>query len=113
MNEVLFSRMRSEAVLSSPRRWNGNDRSDRNHNGAVPVAEDPLDIVLTWKESPSHQPRSVGAFRLHLQALLEAGYIRKDTRPAHVRLRFFHDTDEVIYIETSAGKPRLPVGNVG
>lgn len=113
MHDVLFSRMCSEAALSSPRRWNGNDCSARNHNGAVPIAEDPLDIVLTWKESPRHQPRVVGAFRLHLQALLEAGFIRRDTRPAHVRLRFFHDTDDIIYIETSSGKPRLPVGKVG
>ena len=48
-----------------------------------------------------------------MQALLEAGFIRKDTKPGHVRLRFFHDTDDIIYIETSSGKPRLPVGKVG
>ena len=108
----LFSRVRSEEDLSQPRRWNGNDRSQRNHNGAVPLSEDPLEIILRWKKSPEHPARPVGCFRLNLRALLEAGYIRADNKLGHVRLRFFHDHDGSIYIEVRPGRPRLLIGKV-
>jgi hypothetical protein len=75
MTDFLFARMASPTDLSaSHRTWNGNDTSQRNHNGAVPLAEDPLDIVLNWKSSAKAIAKLVGCFRLNLPALLAAGY---------------------------------------
>lgn len=51
----------------------------------------------------------MGCFRLKLAALLAAGYIRQDRIANHVRLRFFHDHDDGIYIEARQGGPRLAV----
>lgn len=112
-NNFLFARMATPEDLAPAHRcWNGNDRSLRNHNGAVPLAELPFDIVLNWKASPAAPVHHVGCFRLNLAALLAEGYIRSDRKPGHVRLRFFHDKDECIYIEARPGGPRLLVGKV-
>jgi hypothetical protein len=112
-SESLFTLLKSPAELApGHRHWNGNDRSLRNHNGAVPLAQDPLDIVLHWKASPSAPLRPVGCFRLKLSALLAAGYIRHDRKAKQVRLRFFHDRDDGIYIEARPGGPRLLIGKV-
>jgi len=107
----LFARMASPKDLKpTHRRWNGNDRSQRNHNGAVPLSDDPLDIVLNWKASPAAPVHPVGCFRLNLADLLSAGYIRLDNKRGHVRLRFFHDNDGCVYIEITHGRPRLLIG---
>ena len=110
-NQFLFARMASPRDLRpAHRRWNGNDRSQRNHNGAVPLAEDPFDVVLNWKASPTAPVCPVGCFRLDLAQLLSAGYVRLDKRRGHIRLRFFHDDDGCVYIETAQGRPRLLIG---
>jgi hypothetical protein len=53
----------------------------------------------------------VGLYDLNLNALLEAGYIRRDGT-ASVRLRFAHQEYALIYIQTKAGCPRLLVGRL-
>jgi hypothetical protein len=112
-SESFFTLLKSPAELApGHRRWNGNDRSLRNHNAAVPLAQDPLDIVLHWKASPSAPLRAVGCFRLKLSALLAAGYIRHDRKAKQARLRFFHDHDDGIYVEARPGGPRLLIGKV-
>ena len=109
----LFIKMASPADLSPGHRaWNGNDRTNRNYHNAVPLDEDPFDIALKWKASPSAPLRPVGCFRLNLAALLAEGFIRRDQMAGHVRLRFFHDLDDCIYIETWSGAPRLLIGKV-
>jgi hypothetical protein len=94
------------------RRWNGNDQTQRNHHGAVPLARDPFDLVLNWKSSPNASLKQVGCYRLNLAALLAAGFIRRDTKPRHVRVRFYHDLDGSVYIEAQQDGPRLLVGHV-
>jgi hypothetical protein len=109
----LFARMASPEDLSPGHRcWNGNDQSQHNHHSAVPMTEDPLDLVLNWKASATAPAHHVGCFRLNLAALLSAGYVRPDKKRAHVRLRFFHAADDCIYIEAHPGGPRLLVGKV-
>ena len=109
----LFTRMASHTELSPKHRcWNGNDRTQRNHNGAVPLDENPFDIQLCWKASPRAPVHEVGCFRLNLSALLAAGYIRPDRKVNHVRLRFFHHHDNGIYIEARPGGPCLLIGKV-
>jgi hypothetical protein len=110
----LFDMMPTTAGLSGRhRRWNANDLTQRNHHAAVPLKESPFDVVLTWKASPDSPSKLVGNFRLYLQPLLDAGYIRREkTRNGHVRVRFYHDHDNGVYIEVRKGAPRLLVGKI-
>jgi len=113
-NEALFLKFNTPTDLASKhRRWNGNDDTQRNHHAAVLLAADPFDLALNWKTSSAAPPKVVGYYRFNLKALLNAGYIRPDTRPHHVRLRIFHDHDGSFYIEARHGGPRLLIGKVG
>lgn len=99
----------SPEQLTRPHRWTGNDCSHRHHHSSVQSGADPFELVLHWKTGPSETPHLIGCFRLHLAKLLEADYIRRDA-PGHVRVRFFHDHSDDIFIEAKAGGPRLRVG---
>ena len=105
----LVTRVDSRTQLSSPRSWIGNDASQRNHHSAVSLETDPFDLILHWKASAVATPQLVGYFRLHLTALLAAGYIRME-RSGRVRVRFYHDRNGEIVLEPKAGGPRLLVG---
>ena len=95
----LFSRFASEADLSpKARRWNGNDKSQRNHHGLIPYNQLPVDIVLQWKTAPSAPLRLIRFYRLYLANLVEAEFISAP-RAGKVRLRFYHEFDDCIYIE--------------
>jgi len=102
----------AEANLSrGARRWRGNDEKGRNtHHGAVPVGESPLDIRLEWCRSSNAPSRLIGCYRLDLERLLAAGYVREDSKPAHIRLRFAHLSGG-IYIQTRDGAPALSAGS--
>src|SRR5437868_9241889 len=111
MSGELFTRFASQANLSpSARRWNGNDETDRNHHGLVPIADNPLEISLCWKTSSNATPKPIGFYRLYLSNLQAAGFVGP-TKNGHVRLRFFHDMDDCIYIELlSKPRKRLLIG---
>ena len=101
----LFTRFASRTDLSPKARvWNGNDTSARNHHGLVPITQSPLDIALFWKTSATAVPRLIGFYSLNLSNLLAAGYVGP-TKTGKVRLRFYHDLDDCIYIEPLS-KPR-------
>jgi hypothetical protein len=53
----------------------------------------------------------VGCFRLDLPQLLAAGLVRLERR-GEVRLRFFHDPDGKIYLQTRLDAPRFMLGRV-
>ena len=109
--EPLFLKFNTPSELASKhRRWNGNDDTNRNHHSDVSLNTKPFDLALSWKSSSSATPKIVGYYRFNLQALLNAGYIRRETRPHHVRLRIFHDHDGSFYIEARHGGPRLLIG---
>lgn len=112
--DLLFIKYPSSDLLSrNHRRWIGNDATQRNHHAAVPLSEDPFDLALNWKAAPSAPARLVGYFRFKLPALLAEGYIRRDTRPGHVRFRIFHDHDGSFYVESRSGNPRMLIGKIG
>lgn len=101
-----------DEVLPSCRDWRGDDeKGGHRHNGAVRLQESPLDIQLRWGESENSPTKLIGHYRLDLNTLLTEGYIRKDSKPGHVRLQFVHD-DGGIYIQHRAEK-RLFVGVFG
>jgi len=74
------------------------------------MSSSPFDIILHWKQSATATPKVVGFYSLNLLNLQAAGYIGP-TKNGKVRLRFFHDADDCIYIEPlSAPGKRLLVG---
>src|SRR5450759_4067908 len=80
------------------RRWCGNDDSARQHHGVVSLAESPLVLELSWRESRTAPKALVCRVRLDLPLLLHEGLVRTEDA-AHVRLRFFHDHDGQVYVQ--------------
>lgn len=109
----LVRRAPNEGASNIRRDWTGNDESERNHNGKVPLSESPLRLRLSWKKSPKDSARLVGIFDLDLKQLVKAGYIRYEPKSeSEVRLRFFHDRDNVVYIQVNSKERRLPIGRM-
>jgi len=110
-NGELFTRFASRADLSPKARiWNGNDATDRNYHNLVPVSLSPFDIALYWKISPTAPLHLIGFYSLNLLNLQAGGYIGP-TKNGKVRLRFYHDLDDFIYIEPlSAPRKKLLIG---
>jgi hypothetical protein len=109
-----YARRVQNAEASGIRRsWVGNTESNRNQNEKVHLSESPLRLRLTWKESPKHDAHLIGIFNLDLQRLLEAGYVRLDSKSENeIRLRFYHGWDNVIYIQANMKAPALPIGRM-
>jgi hypothetical protein len=109
----LVRRVENEEASDIRRDWTGNDESDRNHNGKVPLSESPLRLRLSWKKSPEESARPIGIFDLDLRRLLKAGYVRPEPKSENkVRLRFYHGWDNVVYIQVNLKEPGLPIGRV-
>ncbi len=109
----LVRRVPNEEASDIRRDWTGNDESDRNHNGKVPLIESPLRLLLSWKKSSEDSARLIGIFDLDLRRLLKAGYIRLEPKSENeVRLRFYHGRDNVVYIQVNLKEPGLPIGRM-
>src|SRR5439155_20787149 len=109
----LVRRVPNEGASSIRRDWTRNDEGDRNHHGKVPLSESPLRLRLSWKKGPKDSARLVGIFDLDLKQLLKAGYIRYEPKSeSEVRLRFYHDRDNVVYIQVNSKERGLPIGRV-
>ena len=109
----LVRRVQIADVSNVRRNWTGNDESARNQHAKVSLSESPLRLRLSWKKGPKDSARLIGVFDLNLHRLLKAGYIRLDAKSKdEVRLRFYHDWDNVIYIQVNMEGPRLPIGRI-
>ena len=109
----LARRVQNAEVSSIRRDWTGNDKSARNHHGVVSLRESPLRLRLNWKGSPDATVKLVGIFDLDLPKLLADGYVRLETgMQDSIRLRFYHSTDDLIYIQTNNEGRGLPVGEI-
>jgi hypothetical protein len=62
------------------------------------------------RRSSSASTKFIHCFRLDLVGLLAGGYVREDSQPGHVRLKFVH-TDDRIVIQKGSGAPALYVGS--
>jgi hypothetical protein len=93
---------------STDRRWIGNDESQRNHNGVIPLADSPLTLALSWRAGKGKPAVVVAVMELDLERLLAGGFIRSEA-PDSVRVRFFHDSDGHVYLQTRNQAPRLRV----
>ena len=96
-------------AVQRDRSWTGNDTSGRAHHGVIPLASSPLELSLSWRESAQHPSKLVGCFRLDLHRLLADGVIRSEDAK-FVRVRFFHDLDGGVYLQTKRDAPRVLVG---
>lgn len=95
--------------------WVLRDDNQQHYHGRIPFREDPLVVELRWKADSRSQEQVVGIFRLHLAALLEGGYIRREATPSSgddVRVRFHRGERGVVSLQVNAGSPALPVGLV-
>ena len=109
----LVRRVPTEEASDIRRDWTGNDDSERNHHGKVPLIESPLRLRLSWKKSSKDSARLIGVFDLDLRRLHQAGYIRLEpTSENEVRLRFYHGWDNVVYIQLNLKEPGLPIGRM-
>jgi hypothetical protein len=93
---------------SADRRWIGNDESKRNHNGVIPLADSPLTLALSWRAGKGKPAVVVAVMELDLERLLAEGFIRSEKRDS-VRVRFYHDSDGHVYLQTRLGEPRIRV----
>ncbi|MGD1074143.1 MAG: hypothetical protein ABSB15_28895 [Bryobacteraceae bacterium] len=71
-----------------------------------------MDIALTWRAEKSAAPRSIGIYRLNLEELLKADYIRADTSDGRdgFRIMFVYARNGCIYLQRDPDSPRLVVG---
>ncbi len=108
----LFERFQNEEELGpGARHWTGNDENGNHHHSPIRLNQKTLDIHLQWKAADGAPAAEVGCFRLNLPRLLECGYIRKEGAD-QIRLRFVHDDDGCVYIQTRNDGPRLLMGKV-
>ena len=111
--ELLCRKLLPKSAPGVHREWTGNDESARNHNGRVLLKPNPLRLRLSWRKSSTERAQLIGVFDLDLQKLLAANYIRLEPGTQDkVRLRFYHGSDDVIYIQANMEGPGLPIATV-
>jgi hypothetical protein len=112
---ALVERLEEPPSGARVRRWVLRDDNQQHYHGSIALHDDPLILELRWKADSRGREQSVGVYRLHLAALLDAGYIRRerdDPPSAEVRLRFYRGDRGVVVIQVNQGAPGLPVGIV-
>lgn len=109
----LARRVQDSAASGIRRDWTGNDKSARNHHGVVDLHESPLRLRLSWRRSPCDPAQLIGVFDLDLPGLLAGHYVRVEPGTRNgIRLRFYHGSDDVIYIQANRDGPGMPIGKV-
>lgn len=113
--DALVERLEAAPFATLVRRWVLRDDNQQHYHGCVDLRDDPLILELRWKPDSRGREQLVGLYRLHLGALLAAGYIRRerdDQTSSEVRLRFYRGDRGVVTIQVKQGEPALPVGMV-
>lgn len=95
------------------RELTGNDEKDSSHHVRVLLNPNLLRLRLSWRKSSAERVQFVGVFDLDLQKLLAANYIRLEPGTQDkARLRFYHGSDDVIYIQANMEGPGLPIATI-
>ena len=89
--------------------WTGNDTSRRGNHVRAPLAEIPFFVSLSWRKDRSSKPAHVADLKLDLPELLAEHLVRKISA-RHVLVRFVHERDGSVSLQTKSGAPRLRVG---
>ena len=111
----LVERVESFPPGARPRRWVLRDDNARHYHGVVRLRSRALYLELRWKASEGAPEQLVGRYRLHLPELLAADHVRferEEQQGDEVRLRVYRGSGGVIYIQTRADRPALPIGEV-
>lgn len=101
---------------ATSRKWTLRDDNRQEFHGTVRSSESPLFLRLLWRATARDAVREIGLYRFDLDALLADGYIRREPSQGTrglLRVRFFRSDDGLIYIQTRADRPALPIGEVG
>jgi hypothetical protein len=91
------------------------DDNNQHHHGVVSLSETPLFIELAWKRSADAPEQLIGRYRLRLPELLAGDFVRferEKERGDRIRLRFFRGAGGVVFIQSRADRPALPIGKV-
>lgn len=102
----------ADAAAPDRRTWVIRDDNQQHYHGRVPLRDDPLLLELRWKPDSRSREQVVGIYRLHLGELLDANYVRRESDSTDIRLRFYRGDRGVIFIQSSAEQPALPIGVV-
>ncbi|MBN2568317.1 MAG: hypothetical protein JXB42_02685 [Deltaproteobacteria bacterium] len=105
----LVCRVGQKSLVPRTRHWVGNDEIYTYYHEAVPRAEDPLYLNLSWKKSADASAETVGLYRINIEALLSRGFIRAEGADK-IRLRICHLEDGLLYIQVKSGEPALAIG---
>ena len=111
----LVMRVETLPAGMSHREWTIRDDNHQHCHNKVRLAESPLFLHLSWKETAEHVAQLVGLYRLNLRALLEGQFVRAEDTASptvEVRLRFVRGEDDGIYIQHHTDGPRLRVGAI-
>jgi len=96
-----------------PRHWVIRDDNQQQYQGVVSLDESPLYLELYWKATARDREQLVGKFRLDLERLLEADYIRRESDAGgDVRIRVHRGDRGVIAIQPASDSPSLSIGVV-
>src|SRR5262245_50222955 len=110
MNEnALCAVMGAAPPKTRSRHWTLRDDNHSHHHGVVNLRETPLDIDLSWRRTAADPKQHVGLFRLNLEALLSAGYVRREPSGSmedRIRVRIIRD-DGHFYLQASGDGPRI------
>lgn len=105
----LVCRVGQKSLVPRTRHWVGNDEIYPYYHEAVPRAEDPLYLNLSWRRRGDSPAEPVGLYRISIEALLARGFIRAEGKDK-VRLRICHMEDDLLYIQVKSGEPALAIG---
>src|SRR5581483_6593743 len=95
------------------RRWVLRDDNHHAYDGTLPRAADPAYVELHWKADARGREQLVGMFRVHLAALLDAGYARADGADSEtIHVRIVRGERGVILVQSDEGEQALPIGTV-
>ena len=111
--KIMITRLENRATDPEAHTWTINDRVNQNHHGWVNFVA-PCLMNLYWKEddgTPDEQ--FIGTYNLNLEALLDAGYLRTDSKhPNQVFLRFQRSDDNKVQIALNKSSQAIDCGIV-
>lgn len=102
------------AVTTPDRVWTMRDDNHAHYHGVIKKSESPVVISLLWCADAQSRVHAIGVFRLHLEELLKAGFVRSEPAGGNgdeVRVRF-HRQEGLVFLQVRSGTPALAVGHV-
>ena len=110
-SDELVRRVEAAPAGVKLRRFTLRDDNAQHYHRKMGIIESHVYVQLAWRANAKSQIHSLGVFLLDLRGLLSAGYIRPE-RPNwedEVRVRFYHASNGMIYLQVKQGSPALAV----